>query len=1354
MLRDRHEAHLTSVHFRNNTLDDDMLDGYLSYFEHVRDEIPKKIPVALDSLPDATQAQECVECGDVTTQQINKCPTRVGTSGPRCNGKLEKAMVQKLGHCPGLKRKRVAVGRVTFAEDDDKLLEEALELNEFEKDEIPHNDIANRDDNGYQKAMCWPNHFNRVRHPEVRKKWEEILDTDPLVEAHDSFMKNVYAYTKRGDTRRARFAANRRNNDDLTVGNAGREKPVAVPEGRDKYLASFQFIFKFLISSPGMFMFTPFQRQCFQNMKANPTCDHVAAFWTSLLCHPIIDGEEYHPLVAALAAFSYESNKGRYKEPHNATSPIAQVVLNCQLLLIYVARQFRFDSNPTLAFTVTFLPFVSLAPFEDNYSFLDWIMRNQSLGRSLSKTYNSQDCGAFNPATGVVSYSDVQTTEMNIRTGIHEMVSKAEDDLAKILQVKDLPDIDPANFTDCSQSRGVGKTFADEPGNGFVLSTHFKPGPVKYMFNNWRHLVVSSGRPYERGCKSFFKMVVEFKEYLLACIHFTQGGPARVPELLTAAMAETPTSLKSFDFDAFGCGIVYRYNKTSWTANTRSIYRYLPRRVGMLVAIFIGVVMPFVRLLNRMLKKASRGYTDQTPIRQSSYLFQPRSCKDNEIDKVDLMDIWDESRGQRVIKKLATRHMKSEMNVKAWRHIYSMLFRSPSMLKSIKAAETQLGHSAQTGARIYGREEDVDAGSSTTARDTDRQSSINWHNYIGLGIDIILDDEADQAVATRLTLFRKVDWLTQLRLFYRDNTKEFKTDQLDNLKAISKRHGEVVIVMPTGAGKSLLFMLPAFIHGPKHVTVVVSPLNAIINDMLEKCLTIQAAKWDPSNPRFDLALVFVTPESFVSDKFQRYLGTRQSQGTLHNIVFDECHTVLCNGLGQPWRPSLHKLAGLLRFKAQIVYLTATLPMSLESTFRERLSLVNPEIRRSGTARPALRYERDSSTKVHKAMKRYCEDHEYRDSITMIFVFSKITVASVAEELATLRVRCHTYHAEMPEAEKAAVLSDLRTGVVKIVVTTTALSMGVDLPNVGQVLHYTNKGTLVEYAQETGRASRSGVRGRCVLFNKAIKPTDDELDDSRADYANTTQCLRLVMSRYLDGHGQTCDSLVGCIPCQVCCPQLDRLPYEERPDDLMNEAFTRERSSAILIPHFRNAEIYSLYRKKLDEICVVCFATDRYCPHGCDIEAKSRTTFMREYYLPVLDAFKKDRQDDPYPYENGKACGHFKKYVSCFWCGRPFQDCESRARKKTQCLQIKRYQCLRIVDKLLTEPRLAAVLKKVKTVFKELTPHELPSSLPKSFEGVSKFAVGVNFGPHECSPWYAAALLTLHYWAVEVENTRV
>jgi superfamily II DNA helicase RecQ len=180
--------------------------------------------------------------------------------------------------------------------------------------------------------------------------------------------------------------------------------------------------------------------------------------------------------------------------------------------------------------------------------------------------------------------------------------------------------------------------------------------------------------------------------------------------------------------------------------------------------------------------------------------------------------------------------------------------------------------------------------------------------------------------------------------------------QAPALEAIQQGQSPVVAVMPTGGGKSLLFMLPAWIS-PRGVTVVVVPLIALRGDMVHRCrqLGISSVAWESRRPADQASIVLVTPESAITEDFMTFLNRQRLCHRLDRIVIDECHVVLNDQTN--FRPAMAQLGRLLVAQAQMIYLTATLPPTAENQLFQRLRTSREKVHlfRSRTHRMNVAY---------------------------------------------------------------------------------------------------------------------------------------------------------------------------------------------------------------------------------------------------------------------------------------------------------------------------------------------------------------------------------------------------------------
>lgn len=359
------------------------------------------------------------------------------------------------------------------------------------------------------------------------------------------------------------------------------------------------------------------------------------------------------------------------------------------------------------------------------------------------------------------------------------------------------------------------------------------------------------------------------------------------------------------------------------------------------------------------------------------------------------------------------------------------------------------------------------------------------------------------------------------------NQAGFRGVQKEAIEGIIAGESPVVAVMPTGAGKSLLFMLPVWAE-QGGTTVVVVPLIALRGDMIRRCtkLGISCAEWEGRRPPDAAAIVLVTPESAVGEEFATFLNRLRATRQLDRIVIDECHVVL--NRRYTFRKQMQQLGKLVAAKTQMVLLTATLPPSEEDELFRRMHFNRDQVKvyRAPTTRTNVAYR---VIRVGKAVKK----KELEAIVLGVvkkklkrFTAGKIVVYgnSVAKvKNLAIQLGCDAYYHDA--IGKAEMLADFITGKQRVIVATSALGMGVDIPDIRYIIHMDWPRTMLDYAQESSRAGRDGLASEAVIIGQ-------EGDKGQADDAQTAEeqqlvkrytgrenrrlvCRRKILDKYLD-----------------------------------------------------------------------------------------------------------------------------------------------------------------------------------------------------------------------------------------------
>ncbi|KAA8493785.1 ATP-dependent DNA helicase Q1 [Porphyridium purpureum] len=311
---------------------------------------------------------------------------------------------------------------------------------------------------------------------------------------------------------------------------------------------------------------------------------------------------------------------------------------------------------------------------------------------------------------------------------------------------------------------------------------------------------------------------------------------------------------------------------------------------------------------------------------------------------------------------------------------------------------------------------------------------------------------------------------------------------------------DVIAVLPTGLGKSLIFQLPFALNGG--IVLVVSPLISLMEDQVlslqarglsAKLLCSDTVKHDVNRIYAILAadaatqprlLLYVTPERLAKSKMlMNKLQRAFANGILRAIAIDEAHC--CSTWGHDFRPDYTKV-GILRSQfpgVPIVALTATASARVVEEIKQMLLIPSAVVFRGLFDRPNLFYsvchkpnKAAIVSEIAALIKRL-----YEGQSGIIYCFSRKESSLVAGELAALGIKAAPYHAQMDVAARSNVYRAWKSGKTQVVVATIAFGLGIDKPDVRFVIHHTMSKSLESYYQESGRAGRDGKEADCIVL---------------------------------------------------------------------------------------------------------------------------------------------------------------------------------------------------------------------------------------------------------------------------------
>ena len=333
---------------------------------------------------------------------------------------------------------------------------------------------------------------------------------------------------------------------------------------------------------------------------------------------------------------------------------------------------------------------------------------------------------------------------------------------------------------------------------------------------------------------------------------------------------------------------------------------------------------------------------------------------------------------------------------------------------------------------------------------------------------------------------------------------------------------DVLGVMPTGAGKSICFQIPAMLMSG--ATLVISPLISLMKDQVAqlKNRDIPAAFINSSLTaeqyrevlrrvgEGQYKIIYVAPERLETEDFLRFA----LKTPISLVAVDEAHCV--SQWGQDFRPSYLKIARFiekLQVRPIVGAFTATATAAVKEDITRLLGLCDPLSLTTGFDRPNLYFE---VARPKNKSKHFHELIEQRnDMCGIVYCATRKTVDTVCAELRRRGVAASRYHAGLEDAERRLNQDDFIQNRISVMVATNAFGMGIDKPDVRYVIHYNMPKNLEGYYQEAGRAGRDGKPSECILLfsNEDIKTAEFLIQDSGKNEELTEHERRSV--RYHD-----------------------------------------------------------------------------------------------------------------------------------------------------------------------------------------------------------------------------------------------
>ncbi|EMT67217.1 Putative ATP-dependent DNA helicase Q1, partial [Fusarium odoratissimum] len=725
-------------------------------------------------------------------------------------------------------------------------------------------------------------------------------------------------------------------------------------------------------------------------------------------------------------------------------------------------------------------------------------------------------------------------------------------------------------------------------------------------------------RPFNKKCpyqehaiRGYSRTIEQFRSQLFMLMHMLGGQPARSTEILGLRMWNTMNGgvRNIFIHEGMVCFVTMYHKGFRQTDKVKVIHRYLPRE----------------KVQRRMKKKNRRSaflWADEVMSeegRKESKIWHTKvgkgegseqerqKAKEEEAAFMDWFrePKWTSDRVRRVLQRYSTQFSGQEINISAWRQMaigisnryLNKIFKGGQedvgdfgedddegegwggdLVNSIQ--DLQAGHGSHIAGLIYARLFGQGEFGTMRSREEFRKASMQWHRFFGFGAEDRVeqlggkrfrcgfDDEREEMRRKRFGRLHQMDLKGQLGQMMGPSAT-FRGLQEPVIRAVARGEWPIVQVTPTGGGKSLTFMLPAYCT-PDGVTVVITPLVALENDMVGRCikLGIDAYVWKSREVQRAASLVFVTPESAVSKGFRMFIERMHGQQKLDRVVVDECHTAM--QYSKTFRPQIGRLGETLQdFGVPVVCLTATLKPSREMAFFRQMRFVPERVRvfREATTRPNIQYSVDiiedgdsgrGDEEDEALIERVCDivrtwtaGHEQGKVI--IYAGTIKRVKGIAEQLGCMGYWRGVGNAA-EKAQRVAEWMSSSGGEAGWMAATNALGLGIDDPNVRLVMHAGMPRQLENFVQESGRGGRDGQKSESVVVIRRswLRQQTDEgfqqqqqqqqqqqcqdewaWDRDAIEFTEGRVCRREVLDREMDGNIDRFGCAEGEEMCDIC-----------------------------------------------------------------------------------------------------------------------------------------------------------------------------------------------------------------------------
>ncbi len=468
---------------------------------------------------------------------------------------------------------------------------------------------------------------------------------------------------------------------------------------------------------------------------------------------------------------------------------------------------------------------------------------------------------------------------------------------------------------------------------------------------------------------------------------------------------------------------------------------------------------------------------------------------------------------------------------------------------------------------------------------------------------------------------------------------QFKGNQKEIIESILAGH-DTFVIMPTGGGKSLCYQLPALVMDG--TALIISPLIALMKNQVDSIrghsqadeiahfLNSSLSKTQIKRVKDDILarktkLLYVAPETLTKDENIDFF----KQVNISFVAVDEAHCI--SEWGHDFRPEYRRIRFMIDgidHRIPIIALTATATPKVRTDIVKNLNMKEVNSFMSSFNRDNLYYEvrhKTSVTDASKSIIQFIKSSEAKSGI--IYVQARKTTEKLAETLRINGIKAAAYHAGLDAKLRAKTQDDFLMEEIDVIVATIAFGMGIDKPDVRFVIHFDIPKSIENYYQETGRAGRDGLEGRCIAFYSPAdiqklekflrdKPVAEremglQLLIEMMAYAETASCRRKFLLHYF---GEEFEN--------TCGDKCDNCKHPRQKMDVTDDLLLALQAADDLKENYHGKVLVD-YLQGNDEQTLLEFGFDKLPRHGAG-KHKDKVYWESVYRNGILyDFIRKD-----------------------------------------------------------------------------------------------------------------------------------